>query len=108
MWQLFLDDERFPDDILGWMFARSVDKAIELCNIYGCPSFISFDHDLGEVLTGKDFACWLVGRDLDEQFKFIPDDFDFYVHSQNPVGAKNIHDYLTQYFEFVKLLKIRD
>lgn len=67
----------------------------------GCPTFISFDHDLGpDEKTGYDLAKWLVERDLDSNGAFIPATFEFYVHSQNPVGAANIRNYLQRYLEY--------
>lgn len=97
-WNLFLDDERDPpNDGREWSVARSVDEALVLLGSFHCPTFISFDHDLGEdVPDGYDFAKALVY--LDQKTKwYIPRDFTFYVHSQNPVGGTNIHAYLTQY-----------
>ena len=35
--------------------------------------------------------------DLDAREKFIPADFVFFVHSANPVGARNIKGYLNCY-----------
>ena len=96
-WQLYLDDERFPPDG-EWIICRSVDKAITLCEVMGCPNFVSFDHDLGEnSKTGKDFANWLVERDMDKHRTFIPMSFDYHVHSQNPIGTDNIKFFLAQY-----------
>lgn len=113
-WRLFLDDERFPPNTPEWygdhvFIARSCEEAIvwiEDCEM-GCPSFISFDHDLGvdpkthEVRkTGYDFVNWLIRRDVESYDSgnfFIPRDFEFEVHSMNPVGAKNIRDALNAY-----------
>jgi hypothetical protein len=39
--------------------------------------------------------------DAEEDFR-LPADFDFYVHSQNPVGAANIEGLMRQY------LSVRD
>lgn len=94
--KMFLDDERFPigDD---WFICRSFDEAVHFINRNGCPDFISFDHDLGDdSFSGYEFARWLVDQDLD-QGGFIPSNFQFYVHSQNPVGAENIRKYLSNY-----------
>lgn len=100
-WNLFLDDERFPpQDGREWKIARSYKEAKELIQMYGYPSFVSFDHDLGEdVPTGYDFVKHLCTMDLRSSNK-MPDNFDFYVHSQNPVGKKNIEEYMNFYFNF--------
>ena len=103
-WHLFLDDERLPATLDDRVFvARDFDSAVALImeRTYNpCPKFVSFDHDLGpNSLTGYDFAKWLIERDMDEDGKFIPKGFYFYVHSQNPVGKKNIEALLLGYLK---------
>ncbi len=100
---LYLDDIReLPND--SWILVRSYDEALEYVKTNGIPNFISFDHDLGVdkydnlLPTGYDFVKWLVDMDMDNIYKF-PEDFDFYVHSANPVGKKNIETYLNNYFK---------
>lgn len=102
-WKLYLDDLRTPIDT-SFAIARSVIEAQLMISWYGMPEFISFDHDLGcdregsLLPDGYDFAKWLVEKDMEESpFKF-PDNFDFKVHSQNPVGAQNIRSLLDGYF----------
>lgn len=105
MWKLFVDDERFPPNDGGnWSIARDICDVESLIVSKGSPEFISFDHDLGDhTPTGFDIAKQLVEWDMDHPnlFKF-PHNFDFYVHSQNPVGAVNIRRYLNNYLEFKK------
>ena len=91
-WRLFIDDERFPaagfpED--EWFIARDFNEACALVAKMGMPDFISFDHDLGDGPSGAAFADWLIGCMLNKNWKF-PKDFDYSVHSMNPVGAKNI------------------
>jgi len=95
---LFLDDERFPvDDGRNWRIARTKKHALDYCVAYGAPEHISFDHDLGyNQPSGMDFVKEFVRLDQEKAID-IPVDFTFYVHSQNPVGAENIRQYLTQY-----------
>lgn len=96
---LYIDDERNPKSE-GWDIVRSYDEAIHYMRKNGCPKYISFDHDLGyNTPTGKDIAKWMVERDLNDKGKFIPQDFEFNVHSANPVGAKNIAGLLKNYLE---------
>jgi hypothetical protein len=96
--KLFLDDERFPpDDGEDWKIVRHFEQATWYMREYGCPSFVSFDHDLSDDLTGLDVVNWMIERDLDMGGNFIPKHFDFYVHSQNPVGAENINSKLNAY-----------
>ncbi len=101
-WHLFLDDERFPATMDPIVFiARNFGGAVDLVAYHNkCPVFISFDHDLGpNEKTGYDFAKWLVEKDMDDDGKFIPKNFYFYVHSQNPVGKENIEAYLKGYLK---------
>lgn len=106
MW-LFLDDERFPasKDYDKYHIARTSQDAIQWCLIHGCPLFMSLDHDLGGEDTGMIFVKKLCDIDMDQEQKFIPEGFSFTVHSMNPVGKKNISEYLEQYLAFRLTLK---
>jgi len=93
---MYLDDIRTP--VLEYDYiVRSSNEAIENMIRYGCPNQISFDHDLGGDDTAMVVVKYMIERDLDEDSMFIPLEFDFYVHSANPVGAANIKGYLTSY-----------
>jgi hypothetical protein len=87
-WKLFLDDERFPKEE-GWVIARTSAEAIDMCQQRGLPQEITFDHDLGGADTSMVFLKWLTDALLDKQVSF-PEGFDYGIHSQNPVGARNI------------------
>lgn len=101
-YSLFIDDERYPPiDDRCWVIVRSALDAIECIGFFGFPTFISFDHDLGEVdgevaLNGYDVVKMIVERVLDGVF-VIPPNFTFYVHSQNPVGKRNIESLLNNF-----------
>ncbi|MFT6091850.1 cyclic-phosphate processing receiver domain-containing protein [Sulfitobacter sp.] len=106
-YRLFIDDERFPpEDGQEWYIARNLTEVASIIKDLGPPDFISFDHDLGEEEhTGYEIAKRFVAGDLGELEgtafdKGLPKDFSFYVHSQNPVGAKNICSLLNGYLEF--------
>lgn len=94
---LFLDDERFPPEKGGpWIIVRSVEEAIAWVEVNGWPVFASFDNDLGEGMQeGWRFAQWLIERDLDRGD--MPEGFDFYVHSRNPVRQADIEGRLRSY-----------
>lgn len=97
---LFLDDERFPPgtDESEWIVCRNVDDAKLAIQERGMPETMSLDHDLGEDReTGMDFCKWLVGFMLDENID--PKVLDFYVHSQNPIGAENMRSYLMNFIK---------
>ena len=104
MTKLYLDDIREPDDA-DCIVVRSFDEATNFVLERGVPEFISFDHDLGCSDDGQinpsgyDFARWLVESDISGLIT-IPDDFTFAIHSQNPVGSKNIEMLLNRYMLF--------
>lgn len=91
--KLYLDDLRpIPDEFIG---VRSFTEFINYINQNGLPDFISFDHDLGLEESGFDCAKWLVNFCLDNHKK-LP---EFFVHSQNPVGKKNIESLLNNFIK---------
>lgn len=79
----------------------TVEGAIDYIERNGCPNFISFDNDLMRELEGIDLAKWLVEKDMDDP-NFLPKDFNFFVHSQNPIAKEKIYSYLGQYLDFKK------
>lgn len=100
---LFLDDERFPARVSAvgdFKIARTIAEAQEIIRQHGVPDFISFDHDLGDnEPTGYDFAKWLVDQHLNGNLNISS--MGFYVHSQNPVGARNINMLLAKFMDFI-------
>jgi hypothetical protein len=88
MYRLFLDDERFPINV-ECVIARTSDAAFEIVSRLGIPVEISFDHDLGGDDTAIQFINKLIDFMIDENMKF-PIGFQYYIHSQNPIGAANI------------------
>ena len=111
MTYLYIDDERTPSTDHEWVVVRSYNEAIDYLEANPCPSYISFDHDLGDGPTGKDIATWMVRRDLNCEpgNDYIPTDFQFNVHSANPVGRDNIKAVLEGYLAFreVDLARIK-
>ena len=92
------------DRDVQWSIVRSYDEAVDWVLKVGFPEVISFDHDLGELhydsdytdeKTGYDFAKWLIEYDMDTNT--MPKDFQFTVHSMNPIGAANIQQLLDNY-----------
>jgi len=102
--KLYLDDIREPKKEYD-VIVRSYEDAVNYILKNGIPNFISFDHDLGLnsdgsiAKNGYDLAKWLVEQSLDEKLKF-PKDFNFYVHSANPIGRHNIESILNNYLLF--------
>jgi len=107
-YNLFIDDERWPSDATWaewygvrdeWTVARSWGEVRELIDTLGVPVFISFDHDLGDeavYLNGYEIAQQIVEHDMDGKWE-IPANFEFAVHSQNPIGKQNIEALLRNY-----------
>jgi hypothetical protein len=120
--KLFLDDIRVPYDVFkttinpifenneDWAIVRDYHQFVNYITKFGLPDFISFDHDLsyehyleenqsdieyGSLIekTGYDASKWLVNY-CEENDLCLP---DFYVHSANPVGKKNIECYLENF-----------
>ena len=97
-YKLFIDDEREPAKIKFDYIARDYKERMKIFDKNGCPAYISFDHDLGSnSKTGFDIVKDMVERDLDKNGRWIPKNFDYYVHSANPVGKKNIEGLLDNY-----------
>ena len=105
MRKLFLDDERTPEQVIGWMTNREPD----LVHLYsekdwsvvtsfyafcdwvranGVPDVVSFDHDLGGIkeLTGFECAKWLklYCRTTGVEYPKI------LIHTMNPVSGTRI------------------
>lgn len=124
-YKLFIDDERYPlkdwtqkiineriedvKDLIddSYIITRTFNESINYINKYWCPNFISFDHDLGtesnsDIIAKSwyDVTKWLVEKDMEMNWNFIPKNFDFQVHSMNPIGKANISWYLNNYFNF--------
>lgn len=97
-WNLYLDDERNPKTQKKFLVARSVDEAKKLIKEKGFPSYMSLDHDLGDDETGYDFVKWITKEYQDKE---LPE-FEFNVHSANPVGAENIKKLLDNFIKFKK------
>jgi len=100
---MFLDDIRMPSDrgmSDDMVIVRSSNDAIDYLNTHGCPSFISFDHDLGGDDTSMTVVNFIIEADLETGGTYIPEDFTFNVHSDNPVGRDNIIGKLGGYLRF--------
>lgn len=107
-WTLFLDDERYPSKLTPTtVVCRSSDEAIRVTSKRGCPVHIDFDHDLGPGDTSMKYISWLGNQILDDNIS-IPPGFTYAIHSQNPVGRKNIESYVDQlikHFRPIPVLK---
>lgn len=98
-YKMFLDDERFPLDP-SYIIIRSSSEAIQFCTLSGIPDEIAFDYDLGGSDTSMVFINWLIESVLDGKL-FMPENFQFTVHSQNPIGAENIRQTMRSFLNHV-------
>jgi hypothetical protein len=93
-YKLFIDDDTVhrgpPEDGAFWRWATNSAQAIDMITTHGVPYFISFDHDLGGDDTSMVFLNWFVEHIMNTQTP-MPQGFDFYVHSQNPIGAADLN-----------------
>lgn len=89
-YNLYLDDLRNPPADRDWLVCRSSQEALDRIVDIGMPSFISFDHDLGEDDTTMIFLRRLVNEVWDGQ-TVIP---DYQIHSANPVGVENVRSFM--------------
>jgi hypothetical protein len=110
-YNLFIDDERVPTDVQWgtwqdqisyrdseWIIARNWDDVLELVVTFGLPKLISFDHDLGKnEKTGYEIAQQLCDMVMDGDS--LPENFNYLVHSKNPVGAENIRKYMDNFLK---------
>jgi hypothetical protein len=108
-YRLFIDDERDPGDVkwgssqdqelyrdADWFIARNWLEVLVYVLSLGFPSTISFDHDLGDgKMNGFEIAKKLSEIIMDGVK--LPPDFQFLVHSKNPVGAENINYYMKNF-----------
>jgi len=111
-YNLFIDDERYPIDVAwgtwqerelyrtgDWFITRNWAETLELIINFGVPNLISFDHDLGnDTINGYEISKRLCDLIMDAKYT-LPDDFQFLVHSKNPVGAENIRCYMKNFLK---------
>lgn len=111
---LFLDDIRTPNmshnskkglgPNLKWVIVRDFFEFVDFVeNNFDNINVISFDHDLACVkddveYTGKSAVDWLINFCLDND-KTLP---NWYVHSDNTSGKRNMISALTNYLEKVE------
>jgi len=126
-YNLFLDDMRFPKEInwielplVEWMIVRNYNQFVQTIQKLGLPMRISFDHDLADEhykeyqwlgdeknvqskgkfrydkireKTGYDCAKYLIEYCMKYDLE-LP---EYFIHSFNPIGKKNIISLLESY-----------
>jgi len=123
MYNLFLDDFRYPEDCVNythnpiytaveWVIVRNYDEFVQTIERMGIPDIVSFDHDLADQhyavydkgleldylifteKTGYHCAEWLIYHCIDNKLT-IPS--KVYIHSMNPAGSRNIESLFKTY-----------
>lgn len=107
------------DEEKNWAVVKNYGEFKAWLLLNGVPDFVSFDHDLADIHyempfedwnegsseqlgveeTGMDCAKFLVDLCVSEGVKFPK----FNVHSQNPVGRRNIQEYITNAIKHLDL-----
>lgn len=91
----FLTD-RTKNDTVMWF--KTYEDFVRAIIQFSLPDVIWFDHDLGEGMSGKDCADFLVDFCLSNSLP-VP---EYHSQSQNPVGRENIIKLLDSYNKFYK------
>lgn len=126
MYNLFLDDFRVLDDMIGppwsnneWVVVRSHDEFVDYITKNGLPKIVSFDHDLADEhydyyfehqkpidydevkeKTGMHSVKWMCNYILDND---LIDQFpECHVHSANPQGKLNIESVINTFKKVYK------
>ena len=98
--KLWIDDCRdLPDS--EWLLARTSDQAIDIIKHSGMPDVISFDHDLGGDDTAMKVVHFIINSWLSKTLE-MPKNFQYFVHSANPVGAENIRGLMENFLTLIR------
>lgn len=94
--KLWIDDFRDAPDV-SWTEARKVESAINAVLQFR-PSVISIDHDIENRPDDETFkpVAHVIGL-LYQHDAFFADDLTVVIHSDNPVGARQLQGILTSY-----------
>jgi len=72
------------------VLCRSTEEALAAVSELGLPSFISFDHDLGD----QDTSMVFLHRLVNEIWDGVSPPPDYQVHSANPIGSQNVISFM--------------
>lgn len=102
---LFLDDERFPDEVfwISYKHYKDMDFTIVRTSLdfkYAIEQqeyfdVISFDNDLSEETEGFDLLYWYINKYLDGQVPKLPS--KFILHTQNDVVRERMQSLLDNF-----------
>lgn len=110
-YNVFFDDIRTLDMVYPGQeekfdfVVRTIDEFKEMIELYGIPSFVSFDHDLGLNKDGSPAEVYEVIKWIVYEKELDISEMDFAIHSDNPVGAENIESLLNNWKKELKRRK---
>ncbi len=96
-WNLWLDDVRSPVDFdpywerKEYVWATTPQQAKYYVQLWGSPSLMALDHDLGVSVSGETLTTMEFLRWLSEQTDIVP---SYTIHTSNPVGREQISSFL--------------
>lgn len=111
-YRIYLDDERDPKTDHDWVIARNFKELVAVMldpnrkDVW--PSYISFDHDLGDDETGLDCLKWYCELIISMHEKYakypevLPTPCVINFHTANPVGRDNMVGYLKSVIKYLK------
>lgn len=103
---IFLDDERVPEDVkwiksypsnIKWNIVRNDVEFFDVIQKAETLNIISLDNDLGYEVEGIHILHRLINKDLDEDF--LTQDIKWFVHSKNPVVASQMQSLIINYWK---------
>lgn len=105
---LFLDDERFPQDVawvkypdnVEWRVVRTYQDFVA-CYMLNDYDVFSFDHDIQCFENGREMTGYDALKVTLDAF-FDVDNTLVFFHTQNPIGKKNMESYYQNYIKFMK------
>lgn len=94
--KLWVDDVRDAPDS-SWVEVRKVEQAIRFIHQFS-PTTISLDHDIENRPSDETFKpiAYFIGEKYNSD-TFWADELEVLIHSDNPVGAKEIENILNDY-----------
>lgn len=104
---IFLDDERVPQDVfwlvlpdVEWFIIRTPEEFIKCINDNPLEiKCISFDNDIQHELEGYHLMKIICEMDMDSGYKLLPRDMKVYAHTMNSVNRQPIINYWDNYQE---------
>ncbi|WP_440995377.1 cyclic-phosphate processing receiver domain-containing protein [Arhodomonas sp. SL1] len=96
-----LTDELSPELAeLPLLTVRDFRDAVNTMSERGCPVALRLGYRLADRTTTLDVVNWMILRDLRADYRFIPEDFRFHVHTEEAEGRRRILGKLMAYLQY--------